>query len=784
MLDSDQNEHNHITHRSLVALASDVLGRATVSQTTPNAFEITAANNTLLIGTGRYYVDGLLAENHGTPDPDRRRFDSLLGEPAFEDPIDYAAQPYLPDPTALPDRGTYIVYLEVWQREVTPAQEPDLVESAVGVETSSRIQTVWQVRVLSTPSDPSLTCGSEPEEWFALVAPSTGVLSTGTFDVPDVNDPCELPPSGGYRGLENQLYRVEIHDPGLPGQGATFKFSRENASVEVAVDLVVHAKELELKSLGRDNVLGFNVGDWIELTNEAREFARRPGEIRRITGIDPDSARIALSEDLPSDLAPVGATTPTKGLLARRWDQKNPIRRIGPSDTLLPFHDLDAPSVTPGVIPVPPPNTTLLLEDGVTVTFDTTGSTGFKHGDYWVFAARTANASIERLDRAPPLGVCHHFARLAVWDADTGRVTDCRVPWPPTGAEVQPVHDCSCTVCVTPDSHHSGKLTIQAAVEKVKRSGGTVCLATGRYRLEGPIEIHGAQSVRIRGVNRGRLATPQGTVLEGNNQVFSITASEAIEIQDLLLVSPNVAVSIKSSGNVVLERLAIDAEGQAIQLEGQLPNLCIRQNEIRAKVGMRGEGVSHRDDPSLAEPRHESSLSFEDNWILYQSEGLRLLKVLASGHTRVVRNKLQGAGTAIEVRNADEDPNASTTISENYVEVSGEQAIVSNAKTLSMTDNHVTITGQGGPGIVVLEADDCRFEDNRIEVKGPLLAVQIQANVAFVNANRVKNSRSAIAIDASSSNHATVLGNVTTGPIKVPANRTPNDWEPFNSRLL
>ena len=67
--------------------------------------------------------------------------------------------------------------------------------------------------------------------WSALIAPSTGVLTTGTFEVAPVDDPCELPPTGGYRGLENQLYRVEIHDPGQPGGAATFKWSRENASV-------------------------------------------------------------------------------------------------------------------------------------------------------------------------------------------------------------------------------------------------------------------------------------------------------------------------------------------------------------------------------------------------------------------------------------------------------------------------------------------------------------------------------------------------------------------------
>ena len=41
--------------------------------------------------------------------------------------------------------------------------------------------------------------------------------------------------------------------------------------------------KLELDTLGRDDVLRFNTGDWVEITNDAREFAQLPGEMRKIT---------------------------------------------------------------------------------------------------------------------------------------------------------------------------------------------------------------------------------------------------------------------------------------------------------------------------------------------------------------------------------------------------------------------------------------------------------------------------------------------------------------------
>jgi hypothetical protein len=593
VLDADFNELVALLDRRLRAAASDILGRSTVSSTTPDAFKIAIASGTLQIGKGRLYVDGLLAENHGavSTDPAKKLFDPFLGEVSYADPILYTAQPYLPNPPALPTSGKHLVFLDVWERDLTHLERPDLVEVAVGVETSSRRQTVWQVRVLE-PDSGMATCSSDDDElpgWLAQIALSSGRLTTGTFDAPPETDPCELPPSGGFRGLENQTYRVEIHDPGQPGGTATFKWSRENASVGSRVTSMVSGGELELQSLGRDDVLRFNSGDWVEITDDVRGLSRRSGEIRRIT-VNEAPRRITFTPALPAEMVP-GAFPNSdfprqRNLRVRRWDQSHKVLRTGAGGTTTVFQDLDAG--TSGVINVPAAGTTLLLENGVTVSFASAGTAGLLAGDYWVFAARTADASVEVLENEPPRGIHHHYERLAIWDVAAGTITDCRHPWPPEGGG----HDCSCGACVTPESHASGQFTIQDAVNKVQQTGGTVCIAAGQYALSEPVRLTNARSVRVRGQGPATVITTPGGA-------FALRNCVAVAIENLLILSlgQQPAISVATALGLALQQLAIavvgsrdNTDASAIALSGLVAGANIRENAILAPVGIVASG--------------------------------------------------------------------------------------------------------------------------------------------------------------------------------------------------
>lgn len=773
MLDADFNELVAVIDRRLRATASDILGRGAVSSTTPDAFKVSVVAGALMIGKGRLYVDGLLAENHGAESPDaaKKLFDPLMAEAVFADAIAYSAQPYLPSPPALPTAGRHLVYLDVWEREITHLERPDLVEPAVGVETSSRTQTVWQVRVLEADAGRA-TCGSPDDNvagWSALTAPSTGRLTTRTFDVPPEKDPCELPPTGGYRGLENQTYRVEIHDPGQPGGTATFKWSRENASVGSRVASMVSATELELQTLGRDDVLRFNTGDWVEITDDVRELSQDSGEVRLIT-VNEAARRLTFTPALPAEMIPSAFPDSVfpreRNLRVKRWDQKHKVLQTGAGSTTSVFQDLDAAKST-GAIKVPAAGTTLLLENGVTVSFASTD--GFRAGDFWVFAARTADASVELLANEPPRGIHHHYARLGIWDVAAGTVTDCRHPWPPDTGD----GDCMCTACVTPESQASGQCTIQGEVDKLRDTGGTVCLSAGQFQLKEPVLLNGARAVRIRGQGAATLViTPGGA--------FSISSGIALAIEDLAILSLGraSAITVRTVLGLSLQRLIIavlggivgglrglrvdtnvqnDANGAAIALAGAVIGATIRDNAIIAPVAVQAI------DPAAAPrtllftvvPRPQmlmsAALRIENNVLWCEQQAISLTgRVIHTMATRITGNEILGSRLGAITALGLCGPGASMHISSNSLNVSG-PGITAAVDGLWIEGNKLVSTPQhanrqpNGAGITLRTgldpsgADQCQILSNQISgFAGAAIAIQSPTRELIVKLNIIE----------------------------------------------
>src|SRR5690606_9706045 len=157
-------------------------------------------------------------------------------------------------------------------------------------DTAVRRQTTWQVRWRPLQDE---LCSDLDAAFFART-PRTMVA--GLRVEPAAADPCRITASGGYQRLENQLYRVQIHDVAANGTSARFLWSRENGSVVAgALELtglpVAGTSRIALDREGRDAELDIAIGNLVELTSPARQRQREPGflaTVRARTGLDLD----------------------------------------------------------------------------------------------------------------------------------------------------------------------------------------------------------------------------------------------------------------------------------------------------------------------------------------------------------------------------------------------------------------------------------------------------------------------------------------------------------------
>jgi hypothetical protein len=247
---------------------------------------------------------------------------------------------------------------------------------------------------------------------------------------------CVLPPRAGFRRLENQLYRVEIHVGGDVASGApTFKWSRDNGSVVTAIvppapTLSGTTLTLNVSSLGRDQVLTFASGQFVELTEDGREMQGKHGILVQLTGAAVGSQGPALTADTsladPTDLNSFlngFSDQSVRNPKVRRWDQSGSV-----VSSTVPGGDI---KVQEGAW--------LDLESGVQVFFHP--GAHYQTGDYWPIPARTVTGDVDwPRDRSgtaqflPTSSIRHHYCRLAMINFSLPAWTvsgDCRQILPP-----------------------------------------------------------------------------------------------------------------------------------------------------------------------------------------------------------------------------------------------------------------------------------------------------------------------------------------------------------------
>ncbi|MGH2538020.1 MAG: DUF6519 domain-containing protein [Candidatus Promineifilaceae bacterium] len=467
-LDSEWNEEldilNHIERTARV----DVIGHC--GGPIHNAgFEIGAAGGQLNISPGRYYVEGILCEKEAE--------ESVTGQadlPGYQPPA---------------GAGSFLAYLDVWERHVTALEEPAIREVALGgPDTATRTQVVPQVKLLEIGNE---GCDDFAHPWAPPVALSDGRLAARSQPADPPAEPCIVPASAGYRRLENQLYRVEIHTAGGLG-AATFKWSRENGSVVFRVLGQDGPDQLLLSSPPLDANLGLASGNWVELTDDGRDLRGEPGALMQVTlvegtlvTIDPTSIDDPMGVLAGSiDLATFGPNT-----RLRRWESAGALT-------------VEVPGANSGFIP---------LEEGVEIAF-APASTAFQVGDYWQIPARSALGDVLwPEDPANPgqpelqgrHGILHYYCPLAIIDFDGeewGQPQDCRDLFPPLtelpeGEGGVEGSCCCCGVTVGDGELSQGDFNdLHLAVAFLTESGGGhICLLPGIFNLDRPVLIDGLE---------------------------------------------------------------------------------------------------------------------------------------------------------------------------------------------------------------------------------------------------------------------------------------------------
>ena len=455
-LDADYNEQAAILLYYLRTLARDLIGPY-AAPVEHRGFWLgpDAASGAIAISAGRYYVDGILVENQQ---------DCLYGaQPDYRAPQD---DPLVKELSSQAHGNTvFWLYLDVWERHVTAIEDDSMREKALnGPDTCTRTKVTWQVKALAVgkaveakiaelkqeaerikkndppseadkkrldeiqkqideltafvdklppPQDGELdpaVCGTP----LTLLTGTPALLSARVDPGKKEEDACVTPPDAKYRGIENQLYRVEIHNGGAAG-AATFKWSRNNGSVATAwvgtsgYDLTVaHSR-------------GFEAGVWIELSNETLDLLGQPGMLVKVAKVEGDTLTLDPST-VPA--AGVGWSEQLIHPKVRRWDQR------GNQSTIL----------KQGAVPVKE-GVWLDMEDGIQIKFASGGE--YRTGDYWLIPARVATGGIEwpvtdgTADAEPARGIEHHYAPLGFvwWTNNSLRLRNC-------GCEFVPLSSC------------------------------------------------------------------------------------------------------------------------------------------------------------------------------------------------------------------------------------------------------------------------------------------------------------------------------------------------------
>jgi hypothetical protein len=418
-------------------------------------------------------------------------------------------------PASFQFSATELVYLHLWELEVSAVEDPDLLDAALGgVDTTQRLRLLRRVRRRQvTSADCTAAWQQLTAAWLAggqfLDPQSLALLPQAKLQVSFVQaagfvDPCDPVATGGYLGAENQLIRVQIalSDPSNPASGRVVVWGYDNASFMYRVAAV--------KSSGM----------MLQLTRDPPDAFHIPGtgqvvEILRTAVIietDPDTT------DPLHQRSIVRCVAEPTGVLAKLARPYGPAQSGDPTNYLvldqpLPDEYLSDPNplfvrVWQAELPIDPAGGTVELIDpatrtttGIDVTISVPQNEALWPGSYWLIAVRPSTPQAvypERLLIAPqpPDGPRQWACPLAVIDWRRAVVTDCRSQFDNLVDLTKRKLGGCCNINVVPEDLTTAN-TLQSIIDRAAGLAQIVriCLSPGIYRLD--------QTLRLTSVHSG-----------------------------------------------------------------------------------------------------------------------------------------------------------------------------------------------------------------------------------------------------------------------------------------
>jgi hypothetical protein len=433
-IDADWNEQISIINHYQRMLTTAVIVPHAAPWNCPNDFHLALTDDRQYrVNGGYYYVNGLMCMNS-------RRYEGDLQEllKCEEGDLEF---------------GSFIFYLDVWESHATYIDDDGIREQALGgTDTATRAQINWKIRAkqvgeyeeiksILLVDESNNATGIDQVGFLRLiredVKPGNGFMAARGKSARKDSDLCASDSSVGYRGKENQLYRVEICRS--DEEMVTFKWSRENSAVMFPIRDISN-DTVTLEHLGRDICTCLKVNDWVEVISGDEDCHCDNCVLHQVVSIDAESYTVTLNHNVVGDFD----DTALENAYLRRWDQdRGDEYGIPLAEAAEDWYELeDGVEIRFGVA-VSDMRPEKISEkagfDELALIGEREGSEndlikpllkklhfGFQPGDYWLIPARSASNSIEWPTRGekprplPPHGVVHHYAPLRLLIRDDG----------------------------------------------------------------------------------------------------------------------------------------------------------------------------------------------------------------------------------------------------------------------------------------------------------------------------------------------------------------------------